>query len=57
MEAAAIAQACHLTSTPFVVVRALSDIAGKDSPMNFDEFLPLACQSSSRLVLAMLKHL
>ena len=57
MEAAAIAQVCHLAQTPFVVVRALSDIAGKESPMKFDEFLPLACENSSRLVLAMLKTL
>lgn len=57
MEAAAIAQACHLTGTPFVVVRALSDIAGKESPMKFDEFLPLASKNSSRLVLEMLRQM
>jgi len=57
MEAAAIAQACHLAGAPFIVVRALSDIAGKESPMTFDEFLPLACENSSRLVLAMLRAL
>jgi adenosylhomocysteine nucleosidase len=57
MEAAAIAQVCHQTKTPFVVVRALSDIAGKESPMKFDEFLPLASKNSSRLVLDMLKQL
>jgi len=57
MEAAAIAQVCHQTKTPFVVVRALSDIAGKESPMKFDEFLPLASKNSSRLVLEMLKAL
>ena len=57
MEAAAIAQACWLTQTPFVVVRALSDIAGQESPMKFDEFLPLASKNSSRLVLDMLKAL
>ena len=57
MEAAAIAQACHLAQTPFVVVRALSDIAGKESPMKFEEFLPLASKNSSCLVLEMLKHL
>lgn len=57
MEAAAIAQACYLSQTPFVVVRALSDIAGKESPVAFAEFLPLASQNSSRLVLDMLRHL
>ena len=57
MEAAAIAQVCHSAGVPFVVVRALSDIAGKESPMKFDEFLPLASQNSSRLVLDMLQQL
>lgn len=57
MEAAAIAQACFLSDTPFVVVRALSDIAGKESPVAFAEFLPLASQNSSRLVLDMLRQL
>src|SRR5690606_37118453 len=31
MEAAAIAQVCYQYQTPFVIIRALSDIAGKDS--------------------------
>jgi len=57
MEAAAVAQACHLAQVPFIVVRALSDIAGKESPMVFDEFLPLASKNSSRLVLDMIQHL
>jgi len=57
MEGASIAQVCHLSETPFVVVRALSDIAGKESPMKFDEFLPLASKNSSELVLKMLQHL
>lgn len=57
MEASAIAQACSMTRTPFVVIRALSDIAGQESPMTFEEFLPLASQNSSRLVLDMLRRL
>ncbi len=57
MEAAAIAQACYLAGTPFVVVRALSDIAGQESPLKFEEFLPLASENSSRLVLAMMREL
>ncbi|WP_407332192.1 5'-methylthioadenosine/S-adenosylhomocysteine nucleosidase [Enterovibrio sp. 27052020O] len=50
MEAAAIAQACHQFKVPFVVVRAISDVADKESPMTFEEFLPLAAQSSSAMV-------
>ncbi|MGO2507690.1 MAG: 5'-methylthioadenosine/S-adenosylhomocysteine nucleosidase [Vibrio hibernica] len=54
MEAAAIAQTCHQFSKPFVVVRAISDVADKESPMSFDEFLPLAAKSSSAMVITML---
>lgn len=57
MESAAIAQTCALFHTPFVIIRALSDIAGKESPMKFDEFLPLAAHRSTLLVLELLKNL
>lgn len=50
MEASAIAQTCHQFKVPFVVVRAISDVADKESPMSFEEFLPLAAQSSSEMV-------
>ena len=53
MEAAAIAQTCHQFNIPFVVVRASSDVADKESPMSFDEFLPLAAKSSSEMVMNM----
>ncbi|PQJ89995.1 5'-methylthioadenosine/S-adenosylhomocysteine nucleosidase [Aliivibrio sifiae] len=53
MEASAIAQTCHQFETPFVVVRAISDVADKESPMSFEEFLPLAAQSSSEMVTKM----
>ena len=51
MEAAAVAQVCHQFGTPFVVIRALSDIAGKESSISFDEFLPIAAQHSTEVVL------
>lgn len=51
MEAAAVAQVCHQFETPFVVIRALSDIAGKHSELSFDEFLPLAAKHSTEIVL------
>ncbi|OOF28814.1 5'-methylthioadenosine/S-adenosylhomocysteine nucleosidase [Salinivibrio sp. IB872] len=51
MEAAAIAQVCAQFKIPFVVVRAISDVvAEKESPMTFEEFLPLAAKSSSAMV-------
>ncbi|MCV5307851.1 5'-methylthioadenosine/S-adenosylhomocysteine nucleosidase, partial [Escherichia coli] len=39
MEAAAVAQVCHQYEVPFVIIRALSDIAGKESNVSFDQFL------------------
>ncbi len=57
MEAAAIAQVCHQFNVPFVVVRAISDVADKASPMSFEEFLPLAAESSSEMVRHVVKRL
>jgi adenosylhomocysteine nucleosidase len=57
MEASAIAQTCHQFNTPFVVVRAISDVADKESPMSFEEFLPLAAKSSSEMVIKMIDFL
>lgn len=51
MEAAAVAQVCHQFKTPFVVIRALSDIAGQESNVSFDEFLPIAAKHSTEIVL------
>jgi len=50
MEGAAIAHCCRLFSVPVLVIRALSDIAGTESPVKFDEFLPIASKHSSDIV-------
>ncbi|QLB20760.1 5'-methylthioadenosine/S-adenosylhomocysteine nucleosidase [Vespertiliibacter pulmonis] len=57
MEAAAIAQVCHAFGVPFVVIRAISDVADKVSHLSFDEFLPLAAEKSSTVVLTVLNCL
>lgn len=58
MEAAAIAQTCHLYGCPFVIIRALSDIAGKgDNHLSFEEFLDTAAAHSARMVEAMVQRL
>ncbi|MFG6137151.1 MULTISPECIES: 5'-methylthioadenosine/S-adenosylhomocysteine nucleosidase [Halomonas] len=58
MEAAAIAQTCHLYGCPFVVIRALSDIAGGgDNHLSFEEFLDKAADHSTRMVTAMVARL
>lgn len=54
MEAAAIAQVCYQYNKPFVVIRALSDIAGKDSSVSFDQFLSQAAKNSSQLIMNMI---
>lgn len=54
MEAAAIAQVCYQYDTPFVIIRALSDIAGKESPISFDLFLSKAAKNASRLIMNMI---
>lgn len=53
MEAAAVAQVCHQFGVPFVVVRALSDIAGQESSTSFDDYLKVAAHHSSLVVAAM----
>tara|TARA_R110001592_G_scaffold303976_1_gene576282 strand:+ start:169 stop:864 length:696 start_codon:yes stop_codon:yes gene_type:complete len=55
MEAAAVAQVCFKFGTPFVVVRSLSDIAGKESSQSFEEYLQVAAKNSSLMIQQMLK--
>lgn len=57
MEAASIAQVCHAFNVPFVVIRAISDVADKVSHISFDDFLPLAAKQSSEVVLRTLNAL
>ncbi|GAQ19915.1 5'-methylthioadenosine/S-adenosylhomocysteine nucleosidase [Oceanobacillus picturae] len=57
MEAAAIAQVCHQYGKPFVVIRALSDIAGKESSVSFDQFLEKAAKNAATLIMTMLKSM
>ncbi|MFS0861655.1 5'-methylthioadenosine/S-adenosylhomocysteine nucleosidase [Fredinandcohnia sp. 179-A 10B2 NHS] len=57
MEAAAVAQVCHQFGVPFVVIRALSDIAGKESNISFDQFLETAAINSSHLVEKMVEQI
>ncbi|GIN60370.1 5'-methylthioadenosine/S-adenosylhomocysteine nucleosidase [Robertmurraya siralis] len=51
MEAAAIAQVAYQFGIPFVIIRALSDIAGKESDLSFEQFLEKAAINSATLVL------
>ncbi len=57
MEAAAIAQCCHRFAVPFIIIRALSDIAGQESEVSFDQFLETASKHSAQMVLAIVEAL
>ena len=50
MEATAIAHVCHNYGVPFVVVRAISDVADQQSHLSFDEFLAVAAKQSTLMV-------
>ena len=57
MEGAAIAQVAHQFEVPFVVIRSLSDIAGQQSEVSFDQFIEKAAVHSANLVMEMIKSL
>ncbi|MBF7016966.1 5'-methylthioadenosine/adenosylhomocysteine nucleosidase [Staphylococcus durrellii] len=57
MEATAIAQTCYQFNVPFVVTRAISDLANGEAEMSFDEFLKTAAQSSSEIVEKIIKSI
>jgi adenosylhomocysteine nucleosidase len=51
MEAAAIAQVAHQFDVPFVIIRSLSDIAGKESDVSFEQYLEKAALHSAKMVM------
>ncbi|MGO4887366.1 5'-methylthioadenosine/S-adenosylhomocysteine nucleosidase [Anaerobacillus sp. MEB173] len=57
MEAGAIAQVCHQFGCPFVIIRSLSDIAGSDAKVSYDQFLETASVNSANLVILMIEEL
>ena len=57
MEAAAIAQVAHQFGVPFVIIRSLSDIAGKESNVSFEQYLVKAAVNSATLVMKMVSAL
>lgn len=52
MEASAIAQTAYMLSVPCLIIRSLSDIAGKESSMSFEQYLEVAAKNSAELVMA-----
>lgn len=57
MEAAAVAQVCFQYNKPFVIIRALSDIAGTESSVSFDTFIDKAAKNAATLIIKMIKDL
>lgn len=54
MEGAAVAQVAQRYGVPLVVVRALSDLAGHDSHMDFRAFVDTAADIAARIVLRLI---
>jgi adenosylhomocysteine nucleosidase len=57
MEACAIAQTSTQFGVPFVIIRALSDIAGKSSEVSFEQFLHVASTNCANLIQSMIKEM
>ncbi|MDR2305486.1 MAG: 5'-methylthioadenosine/S-adenosylhomocysteine nucleosidase [Treponema sp.] len=57
MEGAAIAQTCAAFQVPSLIIRALSDVANSESPVDFSEFLPMASKHSAEIVRRIIKNL
>ena len=56
MEAASIAQVCHVFNKRFIITRSLSDVFDKgESPMQFDEYLKKAAKASAKMCVALIK--
>lgn len=56
MEGAAIAQVAVANDIPFIIVRAISDLADHEAVVSFDRFEKRAAQQSSRIVLQLLHN-
>ena len=56
MEGGAIAQACYLNGTPFVIIRAISDKADDSEEMNYEVFKESAAERCASVVRYMIMH-
>lgn len=57
MEGAAVAQTCCIHAVPFVIVRCISDDAGKPAAISYEQFSKKASHLSALLVLRTIKRL
>ena len=56
MEGGAIAQACYLNNTPFVIIRAISDKADESEEVNYEAFKKEAAEHCASIVRYMVTH-
>ena len=57
MEAASIAQVCHQMNTPFIILRAISDIAGEGNAQSFNTFVKEAGKISAEINIDFIKSI
>ncbi len=58
MEGGAVAQACYRFSTPFLIIRSISDlIFTEGNEISFDKYLPVAAANSVNLLKGLIKKL
>lgn len=57
MEAASIAQVCYMLEVPFVVLRAVSDVAGEGNTLSFESFVKSAGKLSAEINLDFIQNL
>ncbi len=55
MEGGAIAHVAYVNSTPFAVIRAISDSADGEATMDYPTFMPIAAKISTELTLALVE--
>ncbi len=51
MEGGAIAQVCYLNKIPFAIIRAISDLAGDNAGISYEEFEKFAAERSAKILL------
>ncbi len=57
MEAAAVAQVCYMHGIDFLVLRNLSDVAGHEAQLNFNQYIEQAGKKSTELVLRLIEQI
>jgi adenosylhomocysteine nucleosidase len=57
MEGAAIAHVCFLNSTPYIVIRAISDKPDETEVVEYQEFEATAAANCAEIVRYMVEHL